>query len=753
MKKALYVFFTLILFSTVILAQDRMLSIDDIFDPQMRVSFSGSPIQLRGWSSDGKSYLQLINGSMVRIDAITGEKTPLVDSLRMKDGLIRAGFQSDVAQRLATSPFQDFNGDESKILFSHENDIFVYVISDGSVKRLTKSDKEELEPAFSPDGRWISFVRDNNLYVVELSTAKERQLTRDGSETILNGYLDWIYEEEVYGRGNKRGYWWSPDSRFISFLRIDESRVPKFVIADDTVTNQLIENTDYPQSGDPNPLVKLGIAEVEKDAAIPNIRRIPKVGGRIPGVIARIGDVVKFVDLSSYRPEETLITRVTWTPDSSAVVFQAQDREQTYLHLNSADIQKGNVTRLLEERSRAWVEAIDNPEYLSDGSFIFQSARDGFKHLYLYSKEGKLIRQITRGKWDVTAFFGVDAKSNFAYFTASGQAGNWIDSHVYRINLDGSNLEQLTKTAGTHRAIFNSSFTHFIDIWSDATTAPQARLIKSSGELERDLDINPNPILAEYRISKPEFLKVKTRDGFEMEAMMIKPPDFDPNKTYPVFAYTYSGPYAPQVRNQWGGSRMMWHQMLAQQGYIIWICDNRTASGKGVESAWEVYRRMGQTETQDLEDGFNYLKSLPYVDGERLGMWGWSYGGYMTSYFMTHSKTLKMGIAGGLVGDWALYDSIYTERYMMTPQNNPEGYTKGSVIGSAKNLHGRLLIIHGMMDDNVHMQNSTKLIFELQKAGKQFDFMAYPTQRHGVTNPFQQKHMYSMMTDFIKKHL
>ena len=254
-------------------------------------------------------------------------------------------------------------------------------------------------------------------------------------------------------------------------------------------------------------------------------------------------------------------------------------------------------------------------------------------------------------------------------------------------------------------------------------------------------------------MGKTEFMKVKTRDGFEMEAMMILPPNFDKNKKYPVFAFTYSGPHAPSVRNRWGGSQFMWHQLLAQKGYIIWICDNRTASGKGVESTWNVYQKMGQTETLDLDDGFNYLKSLPYIDGNRLGMWGWSYGGFMTSYFMTHTKTLKMGIAGGLVSDWSLYDSIYTERYMRTPNNNPDGYAKGSVMNSAKDLNGKLLIIHGTIDDNVHQQNALKFMFELQKAGKQFEFMTYPTQRHGVSNPLQSKHLYQMMTNFILENL
>ena len=248
-------------------------------------------------------------------------------------------------------------------------------------------------------------------------------------------------------------------------------------------------------------------------------------------------------------------------------------------------------------------------------------------------------------------------------------------------------------------------------------------------------------------------LKVKTRDGFEMEALMINPPDFDPSKKYPVLQYTSAGPHAPQVRNSWGGNRSMWHQMLAQKGYLIWICDNRTASGKGEISTWPVYKQMGVLELRDIEDGVNYLKSLPFVDADRIGIWGWSYGGFMTSYALTHSKIFKAGIAGGSVTDWHLYDSIYTERFMQTPKNNPNGYEQTSVVKAAKDLHGRLLLIHGVMDDNVHQQNTIQFVNALQKHGKQFDLMLYPTQRHGVVDPNQQYHMYSMITDFILRNL
>ncbi|MDQ3181115.1 MAG: DPP IV N-terminal domain-containing protein, partial [Acidobacteriota bacterium] len=672
MKKLTWLFTALFVFSALAEAQEKMLSIDDIYDPARRVVFSGKPVQIRGWTRDGKAYKQFSGGRMVGFNALNGELTELYDTKKFVSVLTQTdGFSLDEANRIGQLPFPQFNGTETAILINHNNDVWIYDIGGGTVKRLTNNKDEELEADFSPDGKMVSFVRGMNLFVVEIAGGKEKQLTRDGGEKILNGYLDWVYEEELYGRGNKRGYFWSPDSRFITFLRTDENPVPKFVLPDDTVNDQRIENTDYPQAGDKNPLVTLGIADVNNGKVI-------------------------FTDLSKYKPEDFLISRVAWSPDSKTVVFQAQDREQTFIDLNAANTTDGKFTTLFTERTPAWVEAIDNPVYLKDGSFIWQSEKDGFRHLYLIAKDGKMIRQITKGRFEIGEFYGVDEKNGFVYFSARGEK-DWIGSYIYRIKLDGSGLKRLTETAGSHRADFNPTFTHFVDSWSDINTPTQTRLYAADGTLVKVLDENKVDVLKEYKLGKPEFLKVKTRDGFEMEAMMIKPPNFDSSKKYPVFAYNYSGPHAPSVRNGWGGTQLIWHQMLAQKGYIIWICDNRTASGKGVESTWAGYLKFGQTEVQDLDDGFSYLKSLPYVDGERLGMGGWSYGGYMTSYFMTHTKTLKAGIAGGLVGDWALYDSIYTERYMKTPQNNPDGYAKGSVIAAAKDLNGRLLIIHGVM--------------------------------------------------------
>jgi dipeptidyl-peptidase-4 len=335
----------------------------------------------------------------------------------------------------------------------------------------------------------------------------------------------------------------------------------------------------------------------------------------------------------------------------------------------------------------------------------------------------------------------------------SGSEHSHIASNTYRVRLDGTGFTRLTSGEGTHKVNLNPASGLFIDSWSDVSTPTQMRLYDGDGKLLRVISENSVEALKQYKLGTAELLQVKNRDGFLMEAMMIKPPDFDPRKKYPVLEFTYGGPHAPQVKNNWGGTSYMWHQLMAQKGYIIWILDNSTASGKGAGSVWPLYKNFGELELRDIEDGVSWLKSKPYVDGSRIGIWGWSYGGFMTSYTLTHSQHFKMGIAGGTVSDWRNYDSIYTERYMGTPQNNPDGYKKSSPVNFARDLHGKLLLIHGAIDDNVHVQNTVQFVYELQKAGKQIQLMLYPKSRHGVTDPVLVKHMRQMMTDYVLANL
>lgn len=731
MKKINWLFIAIFALASFAQAQEKLLSIDDIYDPQKRVSFSGRPTFGVQWLVDGTSYSQIQPGeggrlALVRVDAKTGNNTLFYDAAKLEAALVAAGLKAEDVKKVTGFPGFIFNKSQTATLLDVNNDLYFYDFAAGAAKRLTSNADEEREPDFSPDGRKVSFVRGNNLFVVDLASGRETQLTKDGGEKTLNGVLDWVYEEELYGRGDKRGYWWSPDSSAIAFLRTDETPVRPFTIVNHQGVNQEVEEEFYPKSGAPNPLVRLGVAEIGNAS-------------------------VKFVDTSKYKPEDFLVVRVGWSPDSKRVIYQAENRIQTFLDLNAADRTSGATTTLFKETSPAWVEVIDNAEWLNDGSFIWQSARDGYKHLYHYDASGKLIKQITNGDWEVREFYGADERNGFLYFSATKDST--IAPQIYRIKLDGTGLQKISTGNGSHFVSFDPNFTYFIDSYSDVTTPTQTRLYSADGTLVRVINENPVPVLAQYKLSKPEFLKVKTRDGFEMEAMMIRPPDFDASKKYPVMQFTYSGPHAPQVRNAWAGTTGMWYQMLAQKGYIIWVVDNRSASGKSTKSEYAVYKNFGESELRDLEDGINYLKTLPYVDASRIGLHGWSFGGYMTAYALTHSNAWKMGIAGGTVTDWRLYDSIYTERYMSTPELNPEGYRKSSVQTAAGNLSGKLMLIHGAIDDNVHLQNTMQLVFELQKAGKQFDLMLYPTARHGVTNPLQVKHMRQMMTDYILKNL
>ena len=719
-------------------AQNKLLTIDDIFssDPLKRVDFSGNPEEVE-WSNDGRSFRRVENGKALRVDPITGQAAEYFDTLQFVKAAANVGINATDAFGIIDSGGFHFNPSESAILFRNKSNLYFFDFRSVAVRQLTRSPQEVKEADFSPDGKFVSFVRGNNLFVVDVATGIERQLTRDGREgnkAIYNGYLDWLYEEELYGRGDKRAYWWSPDSTHIAFLRLDESPVPKFVIPNDIPIGQEVENTDYPKAGDPNPMVRLGLADVSRNSVASKTAVV----------------TVKFVDLSDYKPEDFLLVRVAWSPDSRAVVFQAQNREQTYLDLDAATLD-GQTRKLFRETSPAWVGINDNPFFLKDGTAIWESERDGWNHLYHYGNDGHLIKRLTSGKWEVRKVFGIDPANEWVYFTATKD--DPIAENVYRLRISDGHTERLTQGRGTHSPTFNSTFTYFVDEWSDINTPPQIKLYQNNGTLARVIDENKVDALSQYKLGRPEFYKVKTHDGYEMEAMMLKPPDFDPSKKYPVLIYNYSGPHAPSVVDQWGGDFYMWHQMMAQKGYIIWVCDNRTAGGKGLESTWAVYKHFGESELRDIEDGVSYLKLFPYVDGNRIGIWGWSYGGFMTSYALTHSKTFKIGIAGGTVSDWRNYDSIYTERYMLTPEHNKDGYDRSSVQKAAKNLSGRLLLIHGMIDNNVHMQNTTQFVYELQKADKQFELMLYPTARHVVADPDQVKHWFTLMTDFVVRNL
>ena len=710
----------------------QTLTIDDIFDPVQRVDFDGSPLRDLEWLDD-QHYLQPMaqpgpSGSpLLKVDALSGRSEPFFDVVEMKAAITDVpGMSAQEASSLARRQTRLMNGQRTAIIFDFAGDLYHYEFGESRVVRLTRSPEPEEEVSFSPDGQLVAFVRGHDLHIVDVDHRREYALTTDGDSAIRNGQLDWVYQEEIYGRGDFRGYWWSPDSTRIAFLQLDDSQVPDFTIVDHIAYHPELEVWNYPKAGDRNPGVRLGI-------------------------VRSAGGASTWVDLDRYTPSQPLIVSVGWTPDSQRVVFQVQNREQTWLDLNVADAASGRATRLLRETTEAWVNVNGPPHWLEDGSFLWLSERSGWKHLYYYDGDGTLVGQVTDGPWEVRQLHGIDEETGWVYW--SGTERSHIGSDIYRVQLDGSSLTRLSEQAGTHRAQFNPGFTHYIDTWSDLTAPPQVRLHTATGTEARVVDANEPTVLDGYRLAAPEFLQVHNRDGFAMEAMMIKPPDFDPARRYPVYQHVYGGPHIQRVRNGWSGSTHMFWQLLAQRGIIVWVLDNSTASGKGAVSTWPVYKNFGELELRDIEDGIAWLTQQPYVDATRIGIEGWSYGGFMVSYALTHSQSFAMGIAGGSVTDWRDYDTIYTERYMLMPQNNPEGYQKSAPRFAAGDLHGALLLVHGTMDENVHMQNTLQFAHELQKAGKSFDMMLYPKSRHRLGSRELEHHRHSMMLEFVMKHL
>ncbi len=568
----------------------------------------------------------------------------------------------------------------------------------------------------APDGRAVSYIKDMNLFITGVDGGKTRQVTRDGSEVLFYGELDWVYQEEVYGRFNFKGTWWSPDGRHLAFLRTDEEGVDTFMVVDFIPDQTKVIPLKYPKAGRTNPRATLHV------------------------VRAKDGKTMA-VDLSKYKTEdEILIVRVGWTPEGDRVVFKVQNREQTWLDLNFADPATGKVKTIIHESSEdSWVNFLAKPRWLKDGSFLWESERTGFKHIYRYDRSGRLLATLTSGDWEVRNVVRLDEKKGHITFYATKESA--IGLHAYRVGLDGSGFTQLTRERGTHRISLNKAGTLLIDSFSSLDNPGEVWLRKADGTDVRKIRKTPvrgNPNL-------PELVKVKARDGEMLDVTIQKPNDFDPGESYPVWINTYSGPNAPSVRDRWQGSG-------GSRGSVILLRINvRSASGRGMKYTKRCYRQFGVQELKDIEDVVKWLTTEhEWADASRVGIEGVSYGGYMAAYALTHSKMFKVGIAHSGVYDWRLYDTIYTERYMAKPQNNKKGYRVSSVVKAARNLHGHLVIVHGGMDDNVHMQNALQLAHALQNANKQnFTLMIYPKAKHGVRN----RHWTDLKRRIIKEHL
>ncbi len=687
-------------------------------------NFSGSPVSIQQWLDDGESYLQIRENRLVKVDALTGRSTRLFDPAPMAAAMAAIPtIGKATAEQWANGASFNMSKDRSAALFNHENDLY-YARFDGTqAARLTSTPGAEELATFSPDGRFVAFVRDNDLWVVDVATHTERALTTGGTDHLRNGKADWVYYEEIFNR-NWRTYWWSPDSSRIAFFQTDDSMVPRFNLVNDLPDQPVLEDTPYPKPGQPNPTVRLGIVSVA-------------------------GGPVRWADLSAYDVGSggILITAVEWWPDSQSVYVAVVNRIQTWMDVLSVPARGGPSQRLFRETTEAWVDVPgpNDVRFLKDGSFLFPSERTGWRQIYHYDRQGKLLGAVTSGEWEARSIDLVDEKGGAVY--VSGTKDSPIASNSYRVNLDGSDLRRLTSAPGSHAVSIDPTGRRFVDTWSDRATPTKVMLMTTDSPpaVTRTLDTNPVYALEEYRRGTYELVQIPAADGFVLEASLLKPPGFDPSRKYPVWFSTYAGPHAPTISDSWQGGRVS-DEMLAQMGCLVFHADPRSASGKGAVSAWSAYRQLGVPELKDIEDAIRWLTAQPFVDGTRVGISGGSYGGFMTAYAMTHSTLFSAGIATSSPTDWRDYDSIYTERYMGTPQDNPEGYDATSVVKAAKNLHGRLLLIHGTIDDNVHMQNSIRLVKALQDANKPFDFMAYPGFRHGVG----ARHYRRLTVDFMR---
>ncbi len=628
-----------------------------------------------------------------------------------------------------------FSSDEKKILIANNtNQIFRhsflanFYIYDMVNKSLTKiADDKIQEPTFSPDGSKIAFAKENNLYVYELASKKTTQITTDGKKNaIINGVTDWVYEEEF---AFVRAFDWNATSDKIAFIRFDESQVPEFSM--NIYGKDLYPVTDvfkYPKAGEKNSDVSLHIYDIKTAN-------------------------VKKVDLGNYN--DFYIARLNWTNEANTLSAQVLNRHQSTLDLLFIDGNTGAKRIVLNEKDKAYIDVTDNLTFLKDNSFIWTSEKDGFNHIYLYDKTGKLKNQITKGNWDITNYYGFDEKTGTIYYQ-SVENGS-INRDVYSIKLNGSGKTRLTSATGTNAATFSPNFQYFINSYSSAKNTPKYTLNESkTGNSIKTIVSNEalETKLSSYNLPAKEFFELTTAKGNKLNAWMIKPTGFDANKKYPVFMYQYSGPGSQQVNNDWNGADDYWFMMLAQQGYIVACVDGRGTGFKGADFKKCTQKELGKFEVEDQIDAAKVFGTYTYVDKTRIGIFGWSFGGFMASNCIFQGADIfKTAIAVAPVTSWRYYDSIYTERYMQTPQENASGYDNNSPINHVNKLKGNFLLIHGTADDNVHVQNSMKMIEALIQANKQFDWAIYPDKNHSIYGGKTRLQLYTKMTNFIKEKL
>lgn len=713
----------LFLSTTIGIAQKKQITLEEIWGSEFRTEYLDRLQSL----NNGKEYVVLNYDRKQRASSVdvydyaTSQKVRTMVSSKDLDGIdyiVSYTLSDDESKMLIATKLQ------SVFRRSTLGTFYVYDLQTKSLELV--SERAIQEPTFTKDGSKLAYGYQNNLYVKNLSDGTTQQITSDGvKNSIINGITDWVYEEEF---GFVRAFDWNTTGDKVAFIRFDESQVPEFSMdvfgADLYQTQQVFK---YPKAGEANAKVSLHIYDLTT------------------------GQTSK-VDVSSYN--SYYIPRLEWTMDPNVLSVQLMNRKQNTLDLVFVDAANNSSKLVLRDTDDAYVDVTSDLTFLANNSFIWTSEKDGWNHIYRYNKEGILLNQVTQGDWEVTNYYGFDINTGRIYYQSS-EAGS-IYRDVYSILPSGENKVKLTSRKGFNSASFSADYSYFINTFSSTEIPPIYTLHNAlDGKLVREIKNNSElrTKLFGYQISPKEFSTINV-NGYDLNMYTIKPADFDPSKSYPLFMYQYSGPGSQNVADRWGGSNDYWHQMLAQQGIVVVCVDGRGTGLKGRDFKKMTQLELGKYEVEDQIAVAKKLGELPYIDQNRVGIWGWSYGGFMSANCLFQGNdTFSMAIAVAPVGSWRFYDTIYTERYMDTPQNNPGGYDNNSPITHVEKLKGDFLLVHGSADDNVHVQNSMRLVEALVQANKQFDWAIYPDRNHGIYGGKTRLHLYTKMTNFILENL
>jgi dipeptidyl-peptidase-4 len=708
---------------------DGWLTLEDIFGGSAFHSTNPTSVM---WLPDGGGFVfrdtrDGVNG-LFRYDIGQGRAELVVDWSELIAGLAgrRPDWSKPAMDDVNTHPGRGSSSsvspDGSVLLGMTAGDLYLLDLASGSARFLTDEAGLERFATFSPDGSRVAFTRSGDLFWVDLTTGAQRRLTdRAGDPQVLNGVADWVYEEEL---DVDRSFWWSPAGDRLLYVQYDTSNIEPFPITDEMGAVTTVEWQRYPKAGTANSIVRLGV--------------VPTGGGATQWIPTGVGD--------GYIP------RAGWMPGGREVWFQVLNRDQTRLELRAAVPGESSSRALVTDQAPDWVNVRDDLTFVGEGRFVWSSERDGWRHLYLYGEDGRLIRRLTRGEWQVEAVYGVDDVGANVVFQANAEDPR--QRHIYSVPIDGGPVRRLVAEPGSHSGLLAPDGRHVLDTFSSFATPPRLELLGVDGRKLATVDDGTISALDDVELQTPELGTVTADNGESLFTWMFRPPDFDTGTRYPVLVYVYGGPGSQQVVNRWGGTRFLFMQYLARQGMVVFCLDNRGSWGRGHAFEAPIHRRLGEVELADQLAGVRHLKRQPWVDPDRIAIYGGSYGGTMVLLAMHRAaEDFRAGIAYAPVTDWRLYDTVYTERYMDHPEDNPDGYVASSPISHAAGLSGALLICHGTMDNNVHLQNTVMLMDRYIEADRQVELMLYPRTRHGVRIGNGRLHFHRLKLDFLERHL